>query len=405
MPRLVFVSEAFPPDIAGSGVTVATVAVGLARDYTVRAIVGAADFTGTGTAAPRRESWQGIDVVRCPTLGIPKNRVWQRAARVGVVATTMTATVAREVAPGDIVFVVVAPGVMAWAAVQAARVRGARVVLLVYDVFPESLVPAGLAAPGSPQLRALQALYHPVYGQVDAIVTLGRCMAAKVRELGGPRTAPVSVALHWADLDLVQPSPLGTPTLRDELGLGDRCVFLFAGNLGRVQGLDTVVEAMVQLRAVPKIIALFVGAGAGEAPLRAVVARHGLANVVCSPMRPREQQAYVLGAADVGLVTLSPGVAGLGIPGKTPNLLAAGKPVLLLMDAAAETAQLVDEERCGWVTPPGDASALAACMRHLAASPAEVAAAAARARRVAERRYSMAGMLDTYRALVARLGG
>ena len=405
MRRLVFVSEAFPPDIAGSGITVAAVAAGLARDHRVLAIVGAPDFSGTGTAAPQREVWQGIDVVRCRTLGIPKNRVWQRAARVGVVAATLTATVAREVGPDDIVFVVVAPGVMAWAAVQAARRRGAKVVLLVYDIFPESLVPAGLARPGSPQLRALQALYHPVYSQVDAVVTLGRCMADQVRALGGVRTAPVTVALHWADLDLVQPTRAADPTLREELGLGDRFVFLFAGNLGRVQGLDTVVEAMVHLRDAPNIVALFVGAGAGESALRTAVSRHGLTNVVCAPMRPREQQTYVLGAADVGLVTLSPGVLGLGIPGKTPNLLAAGKPVLLLMDAAAETAQLVTGEGCGWVTPPGDAAGLAATMRRLAGAPDEVRAAAARARKVAERRYAVDGMLDRYREVVARLGG
>lgn len=402
--RVVLVSEAFPPDIAGSGVTAATVATGLAQHYDVTVIAGQPDFSGDKVDMPLRERWQGMDVVRCRTFGIGKNHLWDRSLRSAVVGATLTTAVARHVRPGDVVLVVVAPGLLGWAAVQAAMLRRAKVSLLVYDVFPENGVPAGVVSARSPVLWALQRLYHPLYRQVHSIVVLGRDMADKVRELGGPGCAPVTVASHWADLDDVRPLGPDEASLRADFGIEpERFVFLFAGNLGRVQGLDTVVEAMAALRGQDHLVALFVGAGAGQARLKSAIAAHDLHNVLVRPMLPRTMQRRLLGTADVGLVTLCQGMLGLGVPGKTPNLLAAGKPILAVLDERAETACLLAEEQVGWSVPPGDAPGLAAAMARLAASRHEVAEAASRARAAAGRRFERDQMVAQYRKMIEML--
>ncbi len=346
--RVILVSEVFPPDIAGSGVTAATVATGLAERYDVTVITGAPDFTGEGVAAPRRERWCGMDIVRCKTFGLGKNHFGDRSLRAAVVGSTLTAAVVRHVRPGDVVLVVVAPGLLGWAAVQAARARRAKVALLVYDIFPENLVPAGVVPARSPILWSLQRLYHPLYRQVDVIVVLGRCMADRVRQLGGSRCAPITITHHWADLDDVRPLADDETSLRAQFGIDpERFVFLFAGNLGRVQGLDMVAAAMAQLRGDDRLVALFVGAGAGKDKIEAAITRYDLDNVMLQPMLPRDMQRRLLGTADVGLVTLCEDMLGLGVPGKTPNLLAAGKPILAVMHPQAETSRLLAEERVG----------------------------------------------------------
>lgn len=403
--RVVLVSEAFHPDPAGSAATAAAVARGLARHHPVLVLTGQPDFTAGGTQAPAEEVWQGVRIHRSRTWGLDKNSVVGRSLRATAVAATMGTAVARHVGRDDVVMVVLSPGWLPLVAIEAARRRGAKVVLLAWDLFPDSLVPAGVMRADAAAFRAMGALFHRLYRQVDATVVLGRCMAARVAEIGGAGAAPVHVIRHWADLDVVAPTPPGQATLREELGLQGRFVFEFAGNLGRVQGLDTVARAMALLGDDPRIVTLFLGSGAGEATLRRVVADHRLSNVIFAPMRPRSEQSYFLGAADVGLVTLAGGMAGLGVPGKTPNVLAAGKPVLAMMEPGAETARLVVEEGVGWAVPPDDAAAVAASMRAIAADVAGVAARAARCRAVAERVFSYEAMVEAYAGVVAEVLG
>ena len=103
-----------------------------------------------------------------------------------------------------------------------------------------------------------------------------------------------------------------------------------------------------------------------------------------------------MATADVGLVTFCPGMLGMGVAGKTPNLLAAGKPILAMLEPGAETAMLLREEQVGWTVPPGDATALAEAMRRLVSDGHGVAAAAARARGAAARRFDRAQMVAHY---------
>lgn len=404
--RVIVVGEVFPPDLAGSGFTTATAAMGLTADFDVTVIAGAPDFTGGGTRAPWRERWQGMDVIRCRTLGFGKNHFWDRSMRSAAVCATMTTAVARHVRRGDVVMVVMAPGLLCWAAVQAARLKGARVALLAYDIFPDNMVPAGLATPESPILHALQRLYHPIYRQVDAVLVLGRDMADLVRQLGGEGCAPVISSHHWADLDEVTPLGPHETSLRAEFGIAeDRFVFLFAGNLGRVQALAAVAEAMALLRGDDRLLALFVGAGAGQRRLEETIAKHGLDNVMLRPILPRQSQRRLMATADVGLVTFCPGMLGMGVAGKTPNLLAAGKPILAMLEPNAETAMLLQEEQVGWVVAPGDAAALAGAMARLAGDRHGVAAAAARARGAAARRFDRAQMVAHYLDIARDLHG
>lgn len=46
----------------------------------------------------------------------------------------------------------------------------------------------------------------------------------------------------------------------------------------------------------------------------------------------REEQNKILNYTDIALVTLSKGMYGLGVPSKTYNILAAGKPILFIGD-------------------------------------------------------------------------
>src|SRR5262249_44265859 len=96
--------------------------------------------------------------------------------------------------------------------------------------------------------------------------------------------------------------------------------------------------------------------------------------------------------------------AGISVPSRMYNVLAAGRPILAAADPESELARLVNEEDVGWVVPPGDAASLAAAIRTARAERERLASMGARARRVVASRYTLAETLAGYRSLLAGLG-
>ena len=62
-----------------------------------------------------------------------------------------------------------------------------------------------------------------------------------------------------------------------------------------------------------------------------------------------------LSAADVWLIPYRKNVAGVSVPSRFYNLLAVGRPVILVSEPDAEAALTVTENDLGWVVPPGTA--------------------------------------------------
>ena len=109
-----------------------------------------------------------------------------------------------------------------------------------------------------------------------------------------------------------------------------------------------------------------------------------------SPARPRREQADFLNACDVGVVALCRGMYGVSVPSRTYNIMAAGRPVLAIVEPRSEIARMVEEEGAGWVVPPGDAEQLAQTILALAGDRQALRRAGQRARHAAETTYSPA---------------
>jgi glycosyltransferase involved in cell wall biosynthesis len=169
-----------------------------------------------------------------------------------------------------------------------------------------------------------------------------------VHENPGERDAPLR------DLPPALHKPSGVFTL------------VFAGNLGTVQALETVLDAAAL--AGPGLAWMLVGSGARSAWLSAEVARRGLGDRVLLPGRFEPSLMPALFAqADGLLVTLNraPALAQV-VPSKIQAYLAAGRPILAALDG--EGARVVQEAGAGLAVPAEDAQALAGAARRLQAT-------------------------------------
>jgi colanic acid biosynthesis glycosyl transferase WcaI len=131
------------------------------------------------------------------------------------------------------------------------------------------------------------------------------------------------------------------------------------------QGLDILLEAARLLK--DDECVRLVLCGGGSARKRLQEKNDDLRNVIWLPLQEAARLNELLNVADIHLLPQLANVADLVMPSKLTGMLASGRPVIATADSGSQVAQVVAQ--CGIVVPPGDANALAAAIRVLAADP------------------------------------
>lgn len=288
-------------------------------------------------------------------------------------------------------------GVSAWI---ISKLKRAPFVYDVQDLWPESALASGLMKPGR-VVDVLYALARWVYRRAPRLLVVSEEARSHVRSMGAD-PAKISVAPHWIDTTDFERVP--TRDIRAEFGWHAKFVVMFAGNLGMVQGLETVIEAATLLATTaPAVQVVLVGDGADRPRLEALVAERRLSNVTFAGRHPASEMPAFFRAADVLLVHLRKSdIADHAIPTKILAYMAAGRPVLC--GAGGASASLIRDASCGRVTPPGDAAAMADAVRQLAAlDPSEHARLGVNARTYLHEHFDKQRIIDQYETILVEL--
>jgi glycosyltransferase involved in cell wall biosynthesis len=269
-------------------------------------------------------------------------------------------------------------------------------------VYPDVLVASGLLKRNSALVGALALMQRWLYRSMTRIVVIGRDMEALVARASTSTQRIVRIP-NWADLDNVRPTPRSSNPLLTKLGLTDKFVIQYSGNMGRTHGLACLTDAAQRLRNTDEVHFLFIGTGAKKRWLERAVEEQGLTNVTLWPYQPRDELGVSLGACDLAIISFAPGMSGLSVPSRMYNVMAAGKPILAVADPDSELAQMVREEMIGWVTSPGDAGGIMGAILEAKGDVARLAEMGGRARTAAEMKYSYGLVIDVYRSVLGEL--
>lgn len=264
----------------------------------------------------------------------------------------------------DVIFVYgTSPILQAIAAIVLKRVKRAKLVVWVQDLWPESLQATGFVR-NQRLLAAVAGVVRWIYRRSDLLLVQSQGFVAGVQAMAVP--TPVAYHPNPGELAFSSPPSADAPALLLAPGFN----IVFAGNLGTVQALDSVLDAAERLRAQTDIRWVLVGSGGRSAWLQAEIARRGLHNVSLPGRFAPEAMPGILAQASVLLVSLvrSP-IMSQTVPSKVQAYLAAGRPVLAALDG--EGARVVQEAQAGLACPAEDAQALAAAVLQLRACSAQ----------------------------------
>jgi glycosyltransferase involved in cell wall biosynthesis len=174
-----------------------------------------------------------------------------------------------------------------------------------------------------------------------------------------------------------------------------------SGNLGFTHDPDVVFDAALLLQNNPSIHFLLSGWGMGFERLKARQAEAHLPNLTLVDRVPDEELEEFLSAADIWIIPYRKNVAGVSVPSRFYNLLAIGRPILMISEPDAEAALTVSENGLGWVVPPGDAWELAETIR-IASSDKDIKVRSAKAAAIAVQ-FSRTMALESYERLAEAL--
>jgi glycosyltransferase involved in cell wall biosynthesis len=321
---------------------------------------------GYAAASLRTQTHEGLTIFRVPL--VPRGRGSAILLLLNYLSFTLSATVfgpwLLRGAKVDVVFVYApSPILQAIPAAWLALIKGAKLVTWVQDLWPESLSATGFVR--SPRiLAAVAAVVRWIYRKNDLLLVQSQAFVAPVLKLadGTPVVYhPNPGELSFSMSDGGQLSPL-------HLEPGFNVVF--AGNLGTVQALDTVLAAAKLLRNEKDVRFVLVGSGSRSEWLQQEISRLGLQNIKMPGRFPPSDMPGILAQASAVLVSLvKDPIIGQTVPSKVQAYLAAGKPIIASLDG--EGARVVMESGGGLACPAEDAQALADAVIRLRDAPPE----------------------------------
>lgn len=397
MTRTIWVaSELYHPELTSTGFFVTGIAEKLAEYRRVEVLCGQPTYSMRGTRHPRSEIRNGVRIWRAPSTTFNKDHLAGRALNTLTLTTSIFLRALRKMRSGDQMLVVTNPPVLPFAMVLAAKIRGVESVVLIHDLYPDVLVATGMARRDSWLVRSYSGMARWLYEKADQIVVLGRDARELVVRRFTEASRRVSVIPNWSDTSRIRPAPEKGDAVREQMGLEAKFVVQHLGNMGRTHGIESMADAAEILRPHPGIHFMVVGSGFQRERLLKRVVDKGLTNVsVIPPCSDDELESY-LNACDIALISFRAGMAGVSVPSRMYNVMAAGKPILAVADAESEIAQVVSEEKIGVVVPPEDPHALAAALLGVVDNPSQLSEFGRRARKVVEDKYSADAVLSRY---------
>ncbi|WIV45286.1 glycosyltransferase family 4 protein [Glutamicibacter nicotianae] len=241
------------------------------------------------------------------------------------------------------------------------RLAGGRpYVLHVQDLWPDSIVGSSMLT-GNVTGRIINRILSPwlrsVYSRASAVIGIAPTMVATLNLRGSNRPG-AQLIYNWADS--------GNTAAREALSPVDRprAKLVYAGNVGDMQDLHTVVRA-AHKTIDDGVVLTIVGDGVVRESLGLLVRELGAKNVHFSEPVPREKMPEVYAEADYALVTLKdlPVFRGT-IPSKFQASLAAGLPVISTVQG--DVRSIVDEMQVGFTSDAENVDALADIFRSAA---------------------------------------
>ncbi|MGD0966594.1 MAG: glycosyltransferase family 4 protein [Candidatus Acidiferrales bacterium] len=257
--------------------------------------------------------------------------------------------------------------------------------LILRDIFPEWAVDAGILRRGL-IYRFFRRMETYQYETADLIAVQSPSNLEYFGRAFPRKRFPLTVLYNWT---LLNEGDLPHTKWRGRLGLENKFVFVYGGNIGVAQDMDNLLRLAVRLATRTNIHFLLVGSGSEVPRLNKSIAGSGLRNIQVLPAMSQNEYLSMISEFDVGLISLDARLKTHNIPGKLLSYLYWGLPVLASVNPGNDLFDLLERRRAGFCVANGDDESLVTAAHRLADHPELRSAMGKNARQLLEDTFSV----------------
>lgn len=318
-------------------------------------------YDGYGKGKKIDEVINGVKVHRCYTVPRQTGALKRMLNYYSYVISSVRYAVSKECKasdnkPFDVVFCnQLSPVMMAHAAIAYKKKHKVPAVMYCLDLWPESLIAGGVT-----RESILYKYYHFVskiiYRKMDKVLITSRMFSEYLQDEFGIEKERIEYLPQYAEgiFEKVES--------KEETGIFD---FMFAGNIGAVQSVDTIIGAAALLKDEPVRFHII---GSGSDLERLQKLGENEENVIFYGRRPLEEMPSFYEKADAMLITLQADpVLSMTLPGKVQSYMASGKAIIGAIDG--ETNVIIKAAKCGYCGKAENAEELVENIRRYINNP------------------------------------
>lgn len=223
---------------------------------------------------------------------------------------------------------------------------GAKYLLNIQDIFPQNAIDLGILK-NKFFIRYFEWMERRAYIEADKITAHSQNNRKFLIQKKKVPEGKIDVVYNWIDLTPYRKIDR-TEMFRKRYGLEKKFIFLHAGIMGPAQGLDLIIRAASEVRAITDICFLLIGDGSQRMKLKEMANGYGLENVIFKPFVSKQAYPFLAKDADVGLVCLSDKNKTPVYPGKILSYMAAAIPIIGFFNRESDGHQIIQNARCGY---------------------------------------------------------
>jgi len=228
------------------------------------------------------------------------------------------------------------------------KIRNQEYILINYEVIPELLAAIDVVKKDSLKYKILYYLSGKVIDNSKFTISIGNCMT-KLLNKKTKHPEKIRFIPNWADSRKIIPIPKDKNEFLIRNNLTDKFIVSFSGNLGRYTDIESVLKAAKELEDV-----IFVFIGGGKKKEIVLEFKNKLNNILFFDYLPAEEVKYSLNCGDIALVLMTKEAKGCVVPSKIYELMAAGKPLIIVSAEGTELENIIEKAKNGFIIRPKD---------------------------------------------------
>lgn len=403
--KLLIYAHYFYPDVASTGQILTELCEGMTDTFDITVICVVPSYSGTinekyKTKRIYKEEHNGIKIIRVRVPEFQKsNKVSRIKNLLAYFFNSLLATL--KIEKQDYIYTISQPPILGGVlGVLGKWLKGGKLIYNIQDFNPEQTMAVGYSK-NKLLLNTVMAVDKFSCKKADKVIVVGRDMQETLRNRFNNKKVPKNVFINnWInekDIYPLEQNHTRVVEFKEKYNLQDKFIIMYSGNIGLYYDLENIIKVIGEFKDREDVVFAFVGDGTVKDKVKAYVNENNLRNVTFIPYQDKGDLIYSLNAADVHWVVNAKGIKGVSVPSKLYGVMAAGKPVLGVLDEGSEARLIVEDCNCGVCIEPGNYKEISNNIEYILNNKEEIKALGSNGRQYLETNLTKEVSINKYK--------